>query len=69
MAPWYREPVISALLAARVLAVFAFSIILGLFVALKIGHDNIWMAAAVSAGFLLFVILPIRLWWRGKRES
>ena len=64
--PWYREAVISAIIAGRAVALFALSIIFGVLVALKIGHSNVWTAAAVSAGFLLFVILPIRLWRRGK---
>ena len=52
-----------ALFAARPIAVFATVVAFGIFVAIKIGEGNPWIAAAAAIGVLLFVVLPVRLWW------
>ncbi len=52
-----------AVFAARPIAVFATAVAFGFFVAIQIGEGNPWIAAAVAIGILLFVVLPVRLWW------
>jgi hypothetical protein len=65
---WLGEILISAGVAARTLAVFAAAIAFGILVALKIGEGSPWIAAAAAAGLLLFVVLPVRLWWLVSRS-
>lgn len=60
---WLAEILISAAVAARTLAVFAAAIAFGILVAIKIGEGSPWVAAAAAGGLLLFVVLPVRLWW------
>jgi hypothetical protein len=60
---WLEEILVSAGVAARTIAVFAASVAFGILVAIKIGEGNPWIAAAAAAGLLLFVVLPVRLWW------
>jgi membrane protein DedA with SNARE-associated domain len=68
MPTWLREILASAAAAARTIIVFAVAIAFGVFVAIKIGDGNLWVAAAVAVGALLFVVLPARLWWLKKRS-
>jgi hypothetical protein len=65
---WARELLTILGLVARVTVVFAVAVLLGVFVAIKLGDGNSWLAAAVAAGFLLFVVLPVRL-WRARRSQ
>jgi hypothetical protein len=67
MPTWLREILASAGVAARTITVFAAAVAFGVFVAIKIGEGNLWVAAAAAAGALLFVVLPVRLWWLGRR--
>jgi hypothetical protein len=67
MANWYREVLVSLSVAARVVAIFAVAVVFGVLVSLKIGNGNLWIAATAAASLLLFVVLPIRLWWLRKR--
>jgi len=60
---WLGEILISVGVAARTLAVFAAAIAFGILVAIKIGEGSPWVAAAAAGGLLLFVVLPVRLWW------
>jgi hypothetical protein len=60
---WLGEVLVSLAVAARTIAVFAVAVAFGIFVAVKIGQGNPWIAAAAAAGLLLFVVLPVRLWW------
>jgi len=60
---WLGEILISLAVAARTIAVFAAAVAFGIFVAIKIGEGNPWIAAAAAIGVLLFVVLPVRLWW------
>ena len=60
---WLGEILISAGIAARTMAVFAAAVAFGIFAAIKIGEGNPWIAAAAAIGVLLFVVLPVRLWW------
>ena len=60
---WLGEMFVSAAVAARTITVFAVAVAFGILVAIKIDHGNQWIAAAVAAGLLLFVVLPVRLWW------
>jgi hypothetical protein len=46
----------------------AVAVVFGVLIAIKIGDGNSWLAAALAAGFLLFVVLPLRL-WRAKRSQ
>jgi hypothetical protein len=61
--PWLGEILISATVAARTIAVFAAAVAFGILVAVKIGQGSLWIAAAAAGAFLLFVVLPVRLWW------
>ena len=65
---WLGEILISAGVAARTLAVFAAAIAVGILVAIKIGEGSPWIAAAAAASVLLFVVLPVRLWWLVSRS-
>ena len=56
---WLAEILVSA----GVGAVFATAVAFGILVAIKIGEGSPWIAAAVAVGLLLFVVLPVRLWW------
>lgn len=55
---WLAEILVSA----GVGVVFATAVAFGILVAIKIGEGSPWIAAAVAVGFLLFVVLPVRLW-------
>jgi len=68
MPKWLREILVSVGVAARTITVFAVAVAFGVFVAIKIGEGNPWVAAAAAAGFLLFVVLPVRLWWLMRRS-
>jgi len=59
---WLREILLSVGIAARAIGVFAAAVAFGILVAIRIDAGNLWIAAAIAAGLLLFVILPIRLW-------
>lgn len=60
---WLREILVSVTVAARTIAVFGAAVTFGILVATKIGEGNPWIAAAAALGLLLFVVLPVRLWW------
>jgi len=60
---WLWEILSSLGVAARILTVFGVAIILGVLIATKIGNWNPWIAAAAACAVLLFVVLPVRLWW------
>jgi hypothetical protein len=60
---WLEEILVSAGVAARTIAVFAAAVAFGMLVAIKIGEGSPWIAAAAAVGLLLFVVLPVRLWW------
>jgi hypothetical protein len=62
-----REILVSVGIAARTMTVFAVAVAFGVLVAIKIGEGNPWIAAAAAVGVLLFVVLPVRLWWIGSR--
>jgi membrane protein DedA with SNARE-associated domain len=65
---WARELLTILGLVVRVTVVFAVAVVLGVLVAIKLGDGNPWLAAAVAAGFLLFVVLPVRLWRARRRQ-
>ena len=60
---WLGEILISVTVAARTIAVFAAAVAFGILVAIKIGEGSPWIAAAAAAALILFVVLPVRLWW------
>jgi len=60
---WLGEILISVGVAARTTAVFAAAVAFGILVAIKISEGSPWIAAAAAVGLLLFVVLPVRLWW------
>jgi len=65
---WLREILVSVGVAARTISVFAAAVAFGILVAIKIGEGNPWIAAAAAVGVLLFVVLPMRLWWLMSRS-
>jgi hypothetical protein len=67
MPTWLREILVSVGVAARTITVFAVAVAFGVFVAIKIGEGNPWIAAVAAVCVLLFVVLPMRLWWLGSR--
>jgi hypothetical protein len=69
MPTWLREILLSLAVAARTITVFAVAVGFGIFVAITIGEGNLWVAAAASLGALLFVVLPVRLWWLRTRSG
>jgi hypothetical protein len=60
---WLRELLASVGIAARIITVFGAAVVFGVLIAIKIGNWNPWIAAAVACAVLLFVVLPVRLWW------
>ena len=60
---WVWEILASLGVAARIITVFGAAIVLGVLIATKIGNWNPWIAAAAACAVLLFVVLPVRLWW------
>jgi len=64
---WLGEILISLGVAARTITVFAAAVAFGILVAIKFGEGNPWIGAAAAVGVLLFVVLPVRLWWLGSR--
>ena len=60
---WLWEILSSLAVAARILTVFGVAIVLGVLIATKICNWNPWIAAAAACAVLLFVALPVRLWW------
>jgi hypothetical protein len=60
---WLWEILASLGVAARIITVFGAAIVLGVLIATKIGNWNPWIAAAAACAVLLFVVLPVRLWW------
>jgi hypothetical protein len=60
---WLWEILASLGVAARIITVFGAVIVLGVLIATKIGNWNPWIAAAATCAVLLFVVLPVRLWW------
>jgi len=60
---WLWEILASLGVAARIITVFGVAIVLGVLIATKIGNWNPWIAAAAACAVLLFVVLPVRLWW------
>jgi hypothetical protein len=60
---WLWEILASLGVAARIITVFGAAIVLGVLIATKIGNWNPWIAAAATCAVLLFVVLPVRLWW------
>ena len=65
---WLGEILISATVAARTIAVFAAAVAFGILVAIKIGEGSLWIAAAAAGALLIFVVLPVRLWWSIARS-
>jgi hypothetical protein len=63
MPNWLREILISASVALVTLTAFALAISFGVFVSISIGDASPWLGVVAAIGFLLFVVLPIRLWW------
>ena len=68
MPKWVREILVSVGVAARTIAVFAAAVAFGILVAIKFGGGNPWVAAGAAGGILLFVVLPVRLWWLRRRS-
>jgi hypothetical protein len=61
---WLQEILASVWVAAATIAIFAAAVAFGILVAVKkMGEGNTWIAAAAAVGVLLFVVLPVRLWW------
>jgi hypothetical protein len=60
---WLWEILASVGVAARIRTVFGVAIVLGILIATKMGNWNPWIAAAAACAVLLFVVLPVRLWW------
>jgi hypothetical protein len=60
---WLWEILASLGVAARIITVFDAAIVLGVLIATKIGNWNPWIAAVATCAVLVFVVLPVRLWW------
>jgi hypothetical protein len=65
---WLQEIMVSLGVAAATIAIFAAAVAFGILVAVKMGAGNAWIAAAAALGVLLFVVLPVRLWWLTSRS-
>ena len=58
-----REILLSVSAAAITLLTFAAAIAVGAVISIEIAGGSWWVGAAASGAFLLFVVLPLRLWW------
>lgn len=66
---WIREIALSLAVTIRSIAMFALAIGFSLLLAMKFGQGNLWIATLAAVGFLLFIVLPVRLWWAvGKSQ-
>lgn len=69
IAAWARLPKGLRMSLARIgvvlftIAIFAGAIAFGIFVAISYGDGHPGVAVATTLGVLLFVVLPLRLWW------
>jgi hypothetical protein len=63
MRSWLREILVSLSVAVITLSTFAVAIAVGLLVSIEIDSSSWWVGATASIAFLLFVVLPLRLWW------
>jgi hypothetical protein len=68
MAKWLREIFVSLGVAAITLVVFAMAIGFGVVVAIKLTNGSFWVGAAAAFGFLILVVLPLRLLWVTGRQ-
>jgi hypothetical protein len=71
MPKWLREFLVTVGVVAITLTIFAVAIALGFFVSIQLAQGSFWMGVAVAISFLVFVVLPLRLWWvsRKARQS
>jgi hypothetical protein len=63
MPEWLREILISLSVAAVTATVTLVTIVFGFFVAIEIGDSRPLVGAIAAVAFLLFVVVPLRLWW------
>jgi hypothetical protein len=67
MPTWLLEILASLGAAAITLMIFAAALAFGIFVTIKIGGGNPWVGVAAAVAVLLFVALPLRLWFVTRR--
>ena len=63
---WLRESLARLGVAAITLFIWAFAMALGTIVAVEIGEGGFWIGVTVAVCFLVFIVLPLRLWWVTK---
>ena len=68
MPEWLREILVSLSVATVTTMVLVATIAFGVFVAIKIGDGRPMVAVVAAVGFLLFVVLPLRLWLTMRRS-
>jgi len=62
-----REILATISAGAITLFAFLFAIAFGVFISGEIANGSWLVGMLASVGFLLFVVLPLRLWWVMKR--
>jgi hypothetical protein len=59
---WLREILVNVGVAAITLAIFAVALVFGVVVA-QLADGNLWVCVAATLGFLILIVLPLRLLW------
>jgi hypothetical protein len=68
MPKWLREILVSVGVAAITLVIFAVAIVFGVVVASQLADGSFWVGVAATLGFLILVVLPLRLLWVVRRS-
>jgi hypothetical protein len=66
---WLKEILAILRVAAITVAILAIAVAMGIAVAIKIGNGNPWVAVVTAFASLLFIFLPLRLWWIMRRSG
>jgi membrane protein DedA with SNARE-associated domain len=65
---WLREILISLRAAAIAATVVFATIVVGVLVAVGVGNNRPLVGGIAAIAFLLFVVLPVRLWWIVRKD-
>ena len=68
MPKWFKEILAILRIAVITLAILAIAVAIGIAVAIKIGNGQPWVAVLTAFASLLFIFLPMRLFWIMRRS-
>lgn len=67
MPKWLRDVFVDLGAVVATAAIFMAAFVFGLLVAVKLGSNQPWTGILAAVGFLVFVAVPLRLWWVLRR--